>query len=186
MRQTFAHPRCLIPTQPETEYADKIAATALTKRQREVLELSARRRSAKLIADELGISEGRVNQHIANIKQRLGVNDLAGLHDWHERLVETCRKPAGQKLEVPNTPDVGKESGGAFPDQVSVSDAMPMRHSAPWESDTFRVGPGALDDRDETLRRWLLMFKVAMAIPALIAVLIIARWAITAIATPPS
>lgn len=157
----------------------------MTERQREVLELSARRRSAKLIADELGISEGRVNQHIANIKQRLGVNDLAGMYDWRERLGEPCRNSAGQKLDVPQKPHFGNEAAGAVPGQVSLSDAMPLRHPAPWESDAYRVGPGAFDDRGETLRRLLLMLKVAMAVPAVIAVLIIARWAITAAATPP-
>lgn len=156
----------------------------LTARQREVMALSVRRRSAKQIADELQISEGRVNQHIANIKQRLGVNDLAGLYDAHELFSEPCREMSGQKLQVPSASIGGHKTAGVSPERISLSDAMPLRLPAPWESDAFRVGPGAFDGPGANLLRIAAVITISLGIPALLVLLVTARWAITSVFSP--
>lgn len=64
-------------------YARRMGAAAehdaLTPRQREVLGMIARGRSTKEIAYELGLSVKTVETHRAQIMERLGIRDVAGL-----------------------------------------------------------------------------------------------------------
>lgn len=50
----------------------------LTLREREVFELLILNKSTKEIADDLGISEKTVRNHISNVMQKLGVKGRAG------------------------------------------------------------------------------------------------------------
>jgi DNA-binding NarL/FixJ family response regulator len=52
---------------------------ALTPRQREILQLAAEGHSSKEIAQRLGVSYRTVETHRAQLMERLGVHDLAGL-----------------------------------------------------------------------------------------------------------
>jgi DNA-binding NarL/FixJ family response regulator len=52
---------------------------ALTPRQREILQLAAEGHSSKEIAERLGVSYRTVEAHRAQLMERLGVHDLAGL-----------------------------------------------------------------------------------------------------------
>jgi len=52
---------------------------ALTPRQREILQLAAEGHSSKEIAQRLGLSPRTVEAHRAQLMERLGVHDLAGL-----------------------------------------------------------------------------------------------------------
>jgi DNA-binding NarL/FixJ family response regulator len=52
---------------------------ALTPRQREILQLAAEGHSSKEIANRLGLSFKTVESHRAQLMQRLGLHDLAGL-----------------------------------------------------------------------------------------------------------
>lgn len=52
---------------------------ALTPRQREVLQLAAEGHSSKEIADRLGVSHRTVEAHRAQLMERIGAHDLAGL-----------------------------------------------------------------------------------------------------------
>jgi DNA-binding NarL/FixJ family response regulator len=52
---------------------------ALTPRQREILQLAAEGYSSKEIAQRLGLSYRTVEAHRAQLMERLGVHDLAGL-----------------------------------------------------------------------------------------------------------
>jgi DNA-binding NarL/FixJ family response regulator len=52
---------------------------ALTPRQREILQLAAEGHSSKEIAERLGLSYRTVEAHRAQVMERLGVHDLAGL-----------------------------------------------------------------------------------------------------------
>ena len=52
---------------------------ALTPRQREILQLAAEGHSSKEIAERLGISYRTVETHRAQLMERVGVHDLAGL-----------------------------------------------------------------------------------------------------------
>ena len=49
----------------------------LTKREREVFVLLVKNKSTKDIAEELGISEKTVRNHISNVMQKLGVKGRA-------------------------------------------------------------------------------------------------------------
>jgi DNA-binding CsgD family transcriptional regulator len=157
---------------------------SLTARQREVAELSARRRSAKQIADQLGISEGRVNQHIAAIKVRLHVNDLAGVYDAVAQADAPYRESLGQKLQVPEPVAGSHEAAGVSPEAMSLSDAMSLRHFAPWESDAYRVGPGAFDGPGGSWLRVASVIAISLGTPLLLVLLITARWAVTAAFSP--
>ena len=55
------------------------AAQVLTARQREILQLIAEGRSTKQIAALLGVSVKTVETHRADLMERLGIHDLAGL-----------------------------------------------------------------------------------------------------------
>ncbi len=50
----------------------------LTKREYEVFSLLVMNKSTKEIAQEFGISDKTVRNHISNVIQKLGVNDRAG------------------------------------------------------------------------------------------------------------
>ena len=50
----------------------------LTTREKSVFELLIENKSTKEIAEELGISEKTVRNHISNVIQKLGVNGRAG------------------------------------------------------------------------------------------------------------
>lgn len=55
-----------------------MANNILTTREKNVFELLVENKSTKEIADELGISEKTVRNHISNVMQKLGVNGRAG------------------------------------------------------------------------------------------------------------
>lgn len=55
-----------------------MANNILTPRERKIFELLIENLSTKEIANELGISEKTVRNHISNVMQKLGVNGRAG------------------------------------------------------------------------------------------------------------
>ena len=54
-----------------------MSKSILTKREKEVFMLLVKNRTTKEIADELGISEKTVRNHISNVMQKLGVKGRA-------------------------------------------------------------------------------------------------------------
>lgn len=139
--------------------------------------------SEKEIAAELKISPSRVTQHVRALKDRLGTENRRGLVAAAKRF-PVCEKLTGQKITVPGSVAISNSVAGAPPDQTAFADAMPLRLTAPWESDAYRNGPGAFDGPGETQRRLLLMIKIALGLPAVIILLVVARWALTGAATP--
>lgn len=137
----------------------------------------------KEIAHQLGLTRGRVSQITRALKDRLGTERRSGLVAAATQL-PLYTKGLEQKCSVSGLSDLGNQGVEVSLDQTALADALPMQISAPWESDAYRVGLGAFDDPGENLRRLLLMFKVALGLPALIVFLVIARWAITATVTP--
>lgn len=55
-----------------------MASTILTAREKRVFELLIANMSTKEIAEELGISDKTVRNHISNVMQKLGVSGRAG------------------------------------------------------------------------------------------------------------
>lgn len=63
---------------PETD-PDAPSLDEITPRQREILQLVARSHTSREIGEMLGISPRTVETHRANMMQRLGIHDVAGL-----------------------------------------------------------------------------------------------------------
>lgn len=158
-------------------------AFALTERQRDVLCLLGKGLSEKEIATELGMSPSRVTQHVRALKDRLGTERRSGLVAAAAGL-QPYDKTIGRKIPVPGPADFGEPAPGVVPDQVSVSDAMPLRHPAPWESDAYRVGPGAFDGPGGRVLKIAAIILIALGLPLFFVVAIAARWAITAASLP--
>lgn len=171
----------MIPKKPDA-VADHVAPS-LTERQRQVLFHLGRGLSEKEIALELNISPGRVTQLVRALKDRLGTERRSGLVAAAKRL-PLYDKTVEQISSVPDASIVSDASTGALPDEVSVSDVMPLRHPAPWERDAFRVGPGAFDGSGGKLRIAAEIIAISLGIPLLLVLLIAARWSITAAFSP--
>lgn len=137
----------------------------------------------KEIGEKLGISHRRVTALVRAVKDRVGTESRSGLVAASKQY-PLFGKSVEEKILVPAVLGFSNQSDGVVPAELSVSDAMPLRRQAPWESDAYRVGPGAFDGPGENLRRLLLMVVVSLSIPALLVLLIVARWAITAATAP--
>jgi DNA-binding NarL/FixJ family response regulator len=61
------------------EHAGPASAVVLTPRQREVLQLIAEGHSTRRIAERLGVSVKTAETHRAQLMERLGIHDVAGL-----------------------------------------------------------------------------------------------------------
>lgn len=144
------------------------AIAHLTEKQREVLERLARHQSIKTIADEMGVSESRVNQHIRKLKDRLGVNDAEDLvAAWMEaNQREAFRKTAYRKRQLPAHPDLRDERATADAALFRLQDAGAIRLTAPWETaDQSRGGRGLLDGLGAKAERAGYIVRVAIGLP---------------------
>jgi biotin operon repressor len=144
-------------------------------RRDEVLELVAKRRSLKQIANELGIGESTVNYHIRGLKESHGVYTLAQLSDIHaSRLVSAphldCRISSRRESAV----FVGPENlEGMAPDDgeplITFQDAMHFKVDAPWTTSTEpKVVPEVLNGTNAGLNRGALMVAIALGMLALV------------------
>ncbi|WP_133366474.1 response regulator transcription factor [Qipengyuania sediminis] len=142
------------------------AVSQLTSRQQEVLDRLTRHQAIKTIADEMGVSETRINQHIRAIKDRLGVNhkeDLVAL--WLEAGGSPFSNSIYRKRQLPEVENSAHEQSGADTALFTFQDAGAMRR-APWEAAAYRrVGPGFLDGRGEGAKRMVYIILVAIGLP---------------------
>lgn len=165
------------------------AAKRLTERQRAVIERIDRRVPIKVIAQELGVSETRVNQHIRALKdiyaaaslgelvenyratlppkapEKTPDNDLGDAPD--ETLLNPLSEAAYNKKQInpaPNLPDMSERDD---PGRLVLSDAMPLIEQAPWlRSGEPRVVPGVLDGEHAVLLRLGAIVGIASGILA--------------------
>lgn len=154
----------------------------LSHSQTEVLSRLARRQSYKTIADRMGISQSRVNQHVRAMKDRLGVNDPEGLVElWLSGVGQApCTKDAWRKSQLP-PPAVPSQQestvGGAV---LPFRDAGSMSLPLPWqEQESVRVGPGYLDGPGGTAKRIGFMLLVAIGFPVAVVATLSAMMALT-------
>ena len=154
--------------------------SVLTSRQREVLNLVSRGLRLKTVAAELGMSEGRVNQHVANIKQRLAVNDLIGIV-FETDDAPPCRIPAGCNSDLSDTDQLPHRYPRISPGPIFLSDAVPLSRSAPWHEVGIRVGPEALEGHGARVKRLAFIAFIGFALPVLAILLVAAMTAITRI-----
>lgn len=154
----------------------------LSESQTEVLSRLARRQSYKTIADKMGISQSRVNQHIRAMKNRLGVNDPAGLVElWLSAQGERPSiKDAYTKSQLPPWPLPCQRQGTAGGAVLPFRDAGSMSLPLPWQDpESVRVGPGYLDGPGGTARRIGFMLLVAIGFPVAVVATLSAMMALT-------
>lgn len=170
------------------------AARRLTDRQQAVMERIDRRVPIKVIAQELGVSETRINQHIRALKDFYAAGSLGELVENYRATLpppppgaERDDLPEGMPLEVVADADnlqpfsevayTKKQiiGAGGFgdpllrddPGQLVISDAMPLLDQAPWlRPGEPRVVPGVLDGEHAVLFRLGAIVGIASGILA--------------------
>ncbi len=176
------------------------ASRPLTERQRAVMERIDRRTPIKVIAQELGVSETRINQHIRALKNIYEAENLADLVESFradEKLNASGRSDEDSsqsqedngelkgysesvysKNQVPDADLIDEEAGGDDPGELVMSDALPLLEQAPWlRPGEPRVVPRVLDGEHAV---WLrLAAVVGIAFGFLAAVVLAVTAAVT-------
>lgn len=165
------------------------AARRLTDRQRAVMERIDRRVPIKVIAQELGVSETRINQHIRALKDVYEAGSLGDLVENYRATIvpEATEKKVENGISVAADKDLLKAfSEVAYtnnqinpladpadlqlrddPGQLILSDAMPLIEQAPWlRPGEPRVVPGVLDGEHAVLMRLGAIVGIASGILA--------------------
>lgn len=109
----------------------------LSPRQREVLSLIDRRLTIKEMANELGISESRVNQHIDTLKRRLAVNTHRELAARYQELFSPAkpnplRNSTGRKAQLPAGIMTRSTMGRVADGELALADVHAFLLEAPW------------------------------------------------------
>lgn len=170
------------------------AARRLTDRQKAVMERIDRRVPIKVIAQELAVSETRINQHIRALKDFYAAGSLGELVENYRATLpppppgaEPDEAPPGQPLGVvADTAGLQAFSEVAYtkkqiigppgfddrllrddPGHLVMSDAMPLLDQAPWlRPGEPRVVPGVLDGEHAVLFRLGAIVGIASGILA--------------------
>lgn len=156
------------------------AAVSITDRQLQVLELLDRRVPIKVIASELEISQTRVNQHIAKLKECLGANDLAELvSSYRERYSDASLFPLTNSACTKNHLPVWDGDGHSRPrvadGDLVLADVASIPLEAPWAGPREPlVVPGVLNGRHAVVRRLGTMLGLAVGMLAAVVLAIMA------------
>lgn len=154
-----------------------VPSRRLTEKQRAVLERVDRRVPIKVIANELGVSESRINQHIRALKDIFGVESLGELieraRDCDETPLQAAetpyRKPAYTKPHLADSPESRHNEDRVAPGEFVLADAVPFAIEAPWKaSHEPQVVPGVLDGENAVLFRLAVIVGLAFAIIVLV------------------
>lgn len=156
----------------------------ITKRQRQVLELLDRRVPIKVIASEIGVSQTRINQHIAALKARSGANDLSELIALYREgkfgpPSPHLRKDAWTKSQlsepIGDAPSMSRAANG----ELALADVEALPLEAPWAGAREpNVVPGMLDGDRVVVRRLGVMLGMAVAIVSAIILTVAAATAL--------
>lgn len=145
----------------------------LTDKQRAVLERVDRRVPIKVIANDLGVSESRINQHIRALKDIYGVESLGELIERARDADDTplqaddtpYRKPAYTNPHLADSPRPGQTEDRVAPGEFVLADAAPFAIEAPWQvRHEPQVVPGVLDGENAVLFRLAVIVGLALAI----------------------
>ena len=165
------------------------AARRLTDRQRAVMERIDRRVPIKVIAQELGVSETRINQHIRALKDFYEAGSLGDLvenyratrapeiSDEHTEidlgepadtgLLKPFSTVAYTKTQINPATDLADFDDRDDPGRLVLSDAMPLIEQAPWLRPAEpKVVPGVLDGEHAVLFRLGAIVGIASGILA--------------------
>lgn len=179
------------------------AARRLTDRQRAVMERIDRRVPIKVIAQELGVSETRINQHIRALKMIYNAGSLGELVVNYRATLAVEETGATSQYDPGNVPDAdlrnpfsqsaytisqvnaeaesGEFEGRDDPGRLILSDAMPLFEQAPWlRSSEPRVVPGVLDGEHAVLLRLGVIVGIATGILASVILVITAAMTLSA------
>lgn len=165
------------------------SARKLTERQMFVLERIDRRIPIKVIANDLGVSETRVNQHIRALKDIYMVETLNELvecyrEDYGDTESEQSDDPLSEsafinsQLEKVGAPD--NPSSRVDPGEIVMSDVMPISGLVPWKVQSEpKVVPGMLDGEHATVLRLAAIVGIAFGILAAVVLAVTAALTIS-------
>ncbi|NKB16370.1 MAG: hypothetical protein HC774_05065 [Sphingomonadales bacterium] len=169
------------------------AVRRLTDRQRSVMERIDRRVPIKVIAQELGVSETRINQHIRALKDVYDAGSLGELVENYratlppkalsevsdlntekdladaadEALINPLSEAAYTKYQITPGTDFPDLSLQDDPGRLVLSDALSLIEQAPWlKPGEPRVVPGVLDGEHAVLFRVGAIVGIAFGILA--------------------
>lgn len=165
----------------------------LTGRQKTVLERIDRRVPIKVIAQEMGVSETRINQHIRALKDFYKVETLNELVELHreERALKEAEALAEAKLkdlsdsgyrksQVESRSEPHEEDSRVDPGEIVLNDVMPVSGLAPWRlANEPRIVPGVLDGENAVLLRLAAIVGIAFGCLAAVVLTVTAAVAIS-------
>ena len=174
----------------------------LTERQRAVMERIDRRVPIKLIAQELGVSETRINQHIRAVKDIYEAENLGDLVERHraEKRAEEAAKGTGNpdqfegvklsqkgfsepvysKRQVPDEAQIAEVTVRNDPGELVMSDVLPLVDQAPWlHPGEPRVVPRVLDGEHAVLFRFAAIMGIAFGFLAAVVLTVTAALTIS-------
>ena len=171
----------------------------LTERQQAVMERIDRRVPIKVIAQELGVSETRINQHIRALKDIFEAENLGDLVESYRAGIETdsgesdseqpkevaqgstgFSESAYSKSQIPPKPAIGETFGSNDPGELVMSDVLPLVEQAPWlRPGEPRVVPRVLDGEHAVLFRLVAIVGIAFGFLAAVVLTVTAAVAIS-------
>lgn len=179
------------------------AARRLTDRQRAVIERIDRRVPIKVIAQELGVSETRINQHIRALKDIYNAASLGELVENYRatlppepalaaeenalgggpdtEMLKSYSEAVYTKNQINHLPDFSETPLRDDPGQLVLSDAAVLIEQAPWLRPAEpRVVPGVLDGEHAVLFRLSAIVGIASGILAAVILTVAAAMALSA------
>ena len=140
---------------------------SLTDKQRAVLDLLIQHKSSKEIARTLDISPYTVDQRLGGARQKLGASSRGEVARTYAALLSICDESAYGfpyvESEVIN--DEGLPQAEGLEPTYTFSDAVTLRHSAPWEVTTQPAfGLEAYDNRFGKSGRVIAILGLAAAL----------------------
>ncbi len=181
---------------------DAPASRPLTERQKAVMERIDRRVPIKVIAQELSVSETRINQHIRALKNIYEAENLGDLVECY-RADNALDEPEGEgelqseneglgealepysdsvytKKQITDGPLIGNKHAGNDPGELVMSDVLPLEDQAPWlRSGEPRVVPRVLDGPNAVLFRLVTIVAIAFGVLAAVVLTVTAAMTIS-------
>lgn len=178
------------------------AARPLTERQLAVIERIDRRMPIKVIAQELGVSETRINQHIRTLKDIFNAVSLGELVEKYRATlpeeedpevtenrkeknseapsVKGLNEPVYSKNQVPGYQLIGVNGTRVDQGELVMSDVLPLIEQAPWlRTGEPKVVPGVLDGEHAVLFRLVAIIGIAFGILAAVVLTVTAGVALS-------
>lgn len=165
------------------------SARKLTERQLFVLERIDRRIPIKVIANDLGVSETRVNQHIRALKDIYKVESLNELVECYredfgdiesEHSEGPLSEPTFTNSQLEEIDGLANSSSRVDPGEIVMSDVMPISGLASWKVQSEpKVVPGILDGEHATVLRFAAIVGIAFGFLAAVVLTVTAAMTIS-------